>query len=72
MLLISGRITTNSQRNCSNNNSNNNIANNSTNNNECNEQNQTNPSSRVNNEMVMGARQPTNEPIYVSGKDAMR
>ena len=42
MLLISGRITTNSQRNCSNNNSNNNIANNSTNNNECNEQNQTN------------------------------
>ncbi|KAG5151743.1 hypothetical protein JHK84_028215 [Glycine max] len=54
----------NSLRNCSNNNNNNNnVANTSTNNNDNNEQNQAKPSSRVNNEMVMGVSQPNNEPI---------
>ncbi|KAG4983117.1 hypothetical protein JHK87_027866 [Glycine soja] len=65
-------MTTNSQRNCSNNNNNNNnVANTSTNNNDNNEQNQAKPSSRVNNEMVMGVSQPNNEPINVSDEDAM-
>ena len=72
MLLRSGRMTTNSQRNHSNNNNNNNVADTSTNNNGSNEKNQTNPSSEVNNEMVMGASQPNNEPINVSGEDTMR
>jgi len=74
MLLRSGRMTTNSQRNDSNNNNNknnNNARHTSTNNNGNNEQNQTNPSFGVNNEIVIGASQSNNEPINVSGEEAM-
>jgi len=76
MLLTSGRMTTNSQRNRSNNNNNNNnnnnVANTSTNNIGSNEQNQTNPPFGVSNEMTIGVNHANNDPKNISGKDAMR
>ena len=70
MLLTSGRMIINSQRNRSNNNNNNNnIANISTNNSDNNEQNQTNLPSTMNNEMVVGISHANNDPINVSGED---
>ena len=73
MLLRSGRMTTNSQRNCSNNNNNNknNVTNTSTNNNGSDGQNHTNPSIGINNKMVMGASWPNNKPINVRSEKVM-
>jgi len=72
MFLKSGRMTTNSLRNRSNNNNTNyNVANTSTNNSGSSEHNQTNPPSRVSNEMVMGISHANNNPINISGKDAI-
>ena len=73
MLLRSGRMTINSQRNHSNNNNNNNnISNTSTNNSGNNEQNQTNLPSRVNNEMVTSISHANNDPKNISGEDVIR
>jgi len=72
ILLRSGRVAINSQRNHSNNNNNNdNALNTSTNGSGSNEQNQTNILFEVNNELVMGVSHANNDPINISGEDAM-
>ena len=72
MLLRSGRMINNSQRNRSNNNNdNNNATNTSTNNSGNNEQTQINLPSGVDNEMIVGTSHTNNDPTNVSGEDVM-
>ena len=70
MLLRSGRMTINSQKNHShnnNNNNNNNVVNTYTNNSDNNDQNQIDVPSGVSNEMVMSISHANNNPLNISG-----